>query len=1136
MDGMLEEFAAVARGIEYRAPQIPIASNLTGEAVSAEEICSADYWVSHVREPVRFHDGARWLADQGVNRFVELGPDGVLSTMVQGFLVGEGVAGESPRKPVDMEGAPAVEQDSLVAVPLLRGERPEVQALLGALGEAWVHGVAVDWRALFEGSGARRITLPTYAFQRQRYWLQGPAKQAGGQGLAGPGTAMAGFWEAVEQDDPGLLAGALGIDADDEGRRSSLSEVLPVLSSWWRQHRERTTVDGWRYRIRWNRVAERPAGPSISGIWLAVVPRGWSENEQILSLLRGLSTERLRVVVAEWDPLAGDRQTLALRLREQLRERLSQEGLSPSGSENLAVDGEGLAVDGEGLAVDGEDRPVDGVLSFMALEDGFHPAWPNIPMGVAGSLALLHALDDADIGGRLWVVTRGAVSVGSSERIESPTQGMIWGMGRVLGLEEPGRWGGLVDLPSEFGESAGARLRDVLGGLAEEEDQVAVRSSAVFARRLVHAPLGQRSMAEKPWKPIGTVLVTGGTGALGSHVARWLATEGAEHLLLVSRRGLEAAGAAELMSDLTELGACVSVVAADVADSQQLQKILESISKDHPLSAVFHAAGVAEQDSLGSLSQESLDRMLAGKASAAWHLHELTRSLDLSAFVLFSSIAGTLGSGQQGAYAAGNAFLDSLAEYRRQEGLAATSLAWGPWARGGMASEAGAWLERRGLREMQPELAVAALQQALNHGEANLMVADIDWERYVPIFTSARRRPLIADLPEARDVLRAQADMPQAGGKESLKQQLHEMPESEWEREVLLLVRRHAAAVLGHTSPDDIPEQRPFKELGFDSFAAVALRGRLSAATGLRLPATLAYDHPTPIALARHLLDEIEGGIRIKAPISVAVSSVDEPIAIVGMGCRYPGGVASPEGLWELVAAGSDVISEFPKDRAWDPGIYDPDPERVGRSYVCEGGFLHDAGGFDANFFEISPREALAMDPQQRLLLEVVWEAFEDAGITPASLRGSQTGVYAGVVYQDYALGLRPAPEDLAGYLGTGNAASVFSGRVAYTFGLEGPAVTIDTACSSSLVALHLACGALRSGECSLALAGGATVMSTPEVFVEFSRQRGLAPDGRCKSFADTADGTAWGEGVGVVLLERAVWVTRCWRSYGAAR
>ncbi|QKV75037.1 type I polyketide synthase [Amycolatopsis sp. Hca4] len=609
------------------------------------------------------------------------------------------------------------------------------------------------------------------------------------------------------------------------------------------------------------------------------------------------------------------------------------------------------------------------------------------------------------------------------------------------------------------------------------------------------------------------MLITGGTGALGSALARTLAARGVRHLLLLGRRGPDTPGAADLAAQLRALGAEPEIVACDVADRAALAEVLSG----RAIGAVFHAAGHGRFTPITESSPEDFAEVVSAKVDGATHLDELLGA-GLEAFVLFSSIAGVWGSGHQGAYAAANAHLDALAEHRRARGESATSIAWGPWAGAGMgASEEGEeLLRRRGLLPLDPGLGMRALLQAVELGETTVVVADVDWARFAPSYAAARSRPLMAELPEFDA-----GEGPGESGSAELTERLAALPAPERRRVLLDVVRARAAAVLGHDGAEAIEPARPFKDLGFDSLTAVELRNALVAETGLALPSTLVFDHPTPADLADRLLGEAFGAGAPAPGLPAEAGTGDDPIAIVAMSCRYPGGVRSPEDLWRLVSAGGDGIAPFPADRGWDVGaLYDPDPGKSGRSYAREGGFLDGVTEFDAGFFGISPREALAMDPQQRLLLETSWELFERAGLDPHSLRGTKTGVFAGTNGQDYVT-LLGASSGVEGHLLTGNTTSVIAGRVSYTFGLEGPSVAVDTACSSSLVALHLACQSLRQGESTMAVAGGVTVMSTPGAFVEFSRQRGLAPDGRCKPFAEAADGTGWAEGAGLLLLER---------------
>ncbi|WP_455551126.1 SDR family NAD(P)-dependent oxidoreductase [Amycolatopsis azurea] len=717
---------------------------------------------------------------------------------------------------------------------------------------------------------------------------------------------------------------------------------------------------------------------------------------------------------------------------------------------------------------------------------------------------------------RLVLLTRRSQAVEPGERIGDLAGSAAWGLVRSAQAENPGRVV-LADLP----DGAAAALLPTIVDSGEPE--LAVRGRLAYARRLAR-PSGARRGAAHP--PVaGTALVTGGTGTLGSLVARHLATTGqADAVVLTSRSGPAAAGAAALAAELAERGTGVAVLACDAANRAELATVVDAIPE---LTSVVHTAGVLDDATITSLTESRVDTVLRPKAFAAWHLHELTRDRNLARFVLFSSAAATFGVAGQGNYVAANAFLDALAADRRAAGLPGTSLAWGMWAevsgltstltdaeRAKMARDGGALSADEGLE---------LFDDALDRAEPVLVPARLDLGR---LRTQAARGGDVAPLWRALlgGPARRSASSGAAGA-DSLREQLAALSAQDGHELLLGLVRTHVAATLGHATGEAIDPERAFTDLGFTSLTAVQLRNRLSTATDLRLPATLVFDYPNPTALAVRLAEQF-GGVAAgpAAPVVTGGATDHEPIAIVGMSCRFPGGVDSPEEFWRLLDGGEDVISAFPADRGWDlGGLYDADAAHTGTSYTQAGGFLSDASAFDAAFFGISPREALAMDPQQRLLLELSWEAFERAGIDPISLRGSRTGAFVGGYTSGYEQSVlaEEGSSDLEGHLMTGIATSILSGRLAYTLGLEGSTMTVDTACSSALVALHLAAQALRTGECSMALAGGVTIMATPGTFVEFSRQRGLAPDGRCKAFAASADGTGFAEGAGLLVLER---------------
>ncbi|MFF3216097.1 type I polyketide synthase [Streptomyces sp. NPDC002886] len=698
-----------------------------------------------------------------------------------------------------------------VFVPLLRRGRREERELLAGLGHLHVRGLPVDWTAFYTGRGARRADLPTYAFQRRWYWQD--TEPAARQSTADPADTT--FWDVLEGADLPLLAARLGVDP------ASLGEVVPAMTAWRHAVREAHTVDSWRYRVAWQPVPEETSA-RLDGTWLLAVPEGLADDERVRTVAAALeaggATATVRIEAGD-----DDRTALAARLR----------------------------------ATAGADRAV-GVLSLLALDDRLHPTHPSLTRGTATTLGLAQALGDTGSRARLWSITTGAATVDPTDSAD-PYQALLWGTGIGLSLDQPDTFGGLVDLPASIDAAAARRLVSALAGTAGE-DQLAVRAHGLFARRMVHAPLGA-APAARDWKPRGTVLITGGTGGLGAHVARLLAGLGAEHLVLTSRRGRAAAGAAELEAELTALGCRVTIAACDAADRDDLAALLAAVPEDTPLTAVVHAAGVLQRLApAAELTLEEFAEVGRAKVLGAALLDELLGDRPLDAFLLFSSGAAVWGSAGQAAYSAANAYLDALAHRRRAQGRAATSIAWGSWASGMVDDEITAVMQRIGAPPMEPQLALRALRAALDHEESHLVVADIDWSRFAPVYTSARPRPLLDGLPAAREALTAQAGGDGASGESAgsgLAERLAAMPPAQQSRTLLDLVRTHVAALLGYGTAAELEPARAFTDLGFDSVAATDLRNRLGTATGIALPATLVFDHTSPAAVAEHLHQQL---------------------------------------------------------------------------------------------------------------------------------------------------------------------------------------------------------------------------------------------------------------------------------------
>ena len=741
----------------------------------------------------------------------------------------------------------------------------------------------------------------------------------------------------------------------------------------------------------------------------------------------------------------------------------------------------------------------------------------------AGLLKLIQTLQKkgtASLNCGLQLLTRDGAVVSESDAINGQ-QAKYWGLGRVIGAELPTWRCRLIDVAAkDDADSAVPIVTEIL--LTETHDsQLAVRDGRIFVPRLQQAARPNPKSAKFTVKSDSSYLITGGLGMLGRQAAKWLAQNGATQVVLVSRRSPDSA-TQEFLATIANAGCEVVVHAADLGSRDDVARMFDRFGNNlKPLAGVIHAAGILDDGLLTDQTWERFENVLSPKITGGSLLHEFTQTMSLDFFVLYSSVAAVLGSPGQSNYATGNAFLDGLAWQRRSQGLAATSINWGPWA-AGMADDERI-LKRLALQGIAPlgvDEAHAAMEQILASDLVQATVIDVDWRR-MRIGLGGESPALLKKLAPAK----RQSQMADSAFVGKLKQL-----RGSSQRELLMsTVQQMLQDVL--STPDAPETDRPLIEMGLDSLMAVEFSTQLQMTLGEQFPIgpTMLFDHPTIDAISDHVLEMVAAETSNDTPAAAAVSSVTddspqlrerEPVAIVGMSCRFPG-ARNVDEFWNNLLNGVDSVCEIPSDR-WDiDRFYNADRE-PGKMYVREGGFLDDIGEFDAAFFNISEQEACWIDPQHRMLLENSYRALEHAGISPHPLKDANVGVFMGIMGQDYAFLPRLDDEEIIkAFQGAGLSHSAGVGRISYVFGFEGPCVAVDTASSSSLVALHQAARSLQDGNCNMALAGGVNAILAPVNSLLMSKAGLLSPDGRCKSFSAGADGFGRGEGCGVVVLKR---------------
>ena len=726
--------------------------------------------------------------------------------------------------------AGAAERAQSVVITTLHRDRPDRDAVATAIAQLHNHGHSPSWQTRYPHAGT--TALPTYPFQHRSYWVAPTAATEVGD----PATGV--LWQAVEDDAVDTVAKVLGLS--DAESIASLGPVVRALREWRRDLNVRSVVNKLRYRVGWRSV--RPSTfPLTRQRWLVLAAPEQCDDEWVAGLSARYAGD-LEVLIVDLDKF--DRDSLSAYLSSMAR-RIH----------------------------------CDGIVSFMATDERPHSAYPGIATGVISTLLVAQAHCDSGVDVPLWVITKGGVSVSGDDAPPSPSQSAIWGLGQSICLEHPDQWGGLIDLPASASSRDFEQLHTILT-CPQSEDQLAIRPQGVSARRIYEAPLPEQPVRD--WRTSGTALVTGATGRLGKHIVQWLAEAGASHLLLLSRNAGENPQAAELENELHAAGIATTLASVDVTDPAALAAVIAKTRSEHgPIRTVVHAAADIGWRTVSETTAEEFSKSYAAKAVGGDNLVKLLEDEPPETFILFSSAAGIWGGARQGCYAAANAHVDALAAQLRAKGCTALSAAFGLWAdETEGAHEILDTFHILGINPIESETAFAALRQSLDADDALITIADISWDRFLPAFTARRSHPLLSEL--AASISASSAAAADSGTSTASSQELRARLASqtaEQQRQTLTtLVKTATATVLAHPDPAALDPDRPFKDLGFDSLAALKLRNALNQQAGLTLPATLALDHPTPAALATHLTDLLTDTAAIGAPAAQISTRGDEPV------------------------------------------------------------------------------------------------------------------------------------------------------------------------------------------------------------------------------------------------------------------